>query len=114
MGEIGDPVTYQMYGGGSGDMNIIKSYGWQKRFDKAVVWFLECIQQLGKFAVKRNKNVQLGYRINGDKIGEKKLSSRKVLQVSERKMEQKQIEIHRLNKSTKFLLAWYARAEREC
>lgn len=36
--------------------------GWTRRFDKAIVWFLDCVQQLGRYAMKRDGNVQLGYR----------------------------------------------------
>lgn len=41
-----------------------------RRFDHAMVAFLNCLQQLGDYAESQDSNLKLPYRINKDKIGD--------------------------------------------
>jgi beclin 1 len=50
---------------------------WSTRFDKAMTWFLTCLQDFAEFAIsldKENnvppeKSLKLPYKIDGDKVG---------------------------------------------
>ncbi|KAK9765277.1 Vacuolar protein sorting-associated protein atg6 [Basidiobolus ranarum] len=63
----GDRASYELYG--SGDLHIGRLLQ-NRRFDNAMVAFLNCLQQLGDFAEQQDTNLKLPYRINKDKIGE--------------------------------------------
>lgn len=43
---------------------------WNRRFDYALVAFLNCISQLGDYAESQDSKFRLPYRINKDKIGD--------------------------------------------
>eukprot|EP00732_Lithocolla_globosa_P002998 Lithocolla_globosa_v1_NODE_2209_length_2108_cov_67.504627.p1 type:complete len:507 gc:universal NODE_2209_length_2108_cov_67.504627:1539-19(-) len=58
-------ASYELYG--SGEFGRLFS---NRRFDTAMVAFLDCINQLAKHAEKLDPNFKLPYRIDGDKIGE--------------------------------------------
>ncbi|CAG8458082.1 10210_t:CDS:2 [Paraglomus brasilianum] len=63
----GDRAVYELYG--SGDYAISRVFQ-NGRFDTAMVAFLNCLQQLGEYAEKQDRNIKLPYRINKDKIGD--------------------------------------------
>ena len=43
---------------------------WNRRFDLALVGFLDCIHQLGNYAEKQDPKFRLPYRIMKDRIGD--------------------------------------------
>nr|ACR37454.1 unknown [Zea mays] len=61
--------TYELFG----PVNLF----WSTRFDKAMTWFLTCLQEFAEFAIsldKQNnvppeKSLKLPYKIDGDKVG---------------------------------------------
>ncbi|XP_062207935.1 beclin-1-like protein isoform X2 [Phragmites australis] len=61
--------TYELFG----PVNLF----WSTRFDKAMTWFLTCLQEFAEFAIsldKENnvppeKSLKLPYKIDGDKVG---------------------------------------------
>uniref|UniRef100_N1R296 Beclin-1-like protein n=1 Tax=Aegilops tauschii TaxID=37682 RepID=N1R296_AEGTA len=61
--------TYELFG----PVNLF----WSTRFDKAMTWFLTCLQEFSEFAIsldKENnvpsdKSLKLPYKIDGDKVG---------------------------------------------
>ncbi|KAJ3412956.1 hypothetical protein HDV05_008671 [Chytridiales sp. JEL 0842] len=61
-----DKAVYELYG--SGDLSGILF--WNRRFDNALVAFLNCLQQLGDYAEQQDPKFRLPYRINKDKIGD--------------------------------------------
>ncbi|KAL1921434.1 uncharacterized protein VTP21DRAFT_11150 [Calcarisporiella thermophila] len=63
----GDFASYELYG--SGDLHIGRLF-LNRRFDLAMVAFLNCLQQLGDYAEQQDPNLKLPYRINKDKIGD--------------------------------------------
>ncbi|KAJ3300076.1 Beclin-1 [Borealophlyctis nickersoniae] len=62
----GDKAVYELYG--SGDLKGMLF--WNRRFDNALVAFLNCLQQLGDQAEQQDSKFRLPYRINKDKIGD--------------------------------------------
>ncbi|KAJ3054408.1 autophagy protein 6 [Rhizophlyctis rosea] len=58
----GDKATYELYG--SGDLKGMLF--WNRRFDNALVAFLDCLKQLGDYAEQQDSK----FRINKEKIGE--------------------------------------------
>ncbi|CAG8513138.1 6371_t:CDS:2 [Scutellospora calospora] len=60
-------TTYELYG--SGDIAIGRLF-LNRRFDHAMVAFLNCLQQLGDYAERQEHNFKLPYRISKDKIGD--------------------------------------------
>ncbi|KAJ3080288.1 autophagy protein 6, partial [Quaeritorhiza haematococci] len=65
--KIDDKTIYELYG--SGDLMKGMLF-WNRRFDNALVAFLNCLQQLGDFAEQQDPKFRLPYRINKDKIGD--------------------------------------------
>ncbi|CAL4959679.1 unnamed protein product [Urochloa decumbens] len=61
--------TYELFG----PVNLF----WSTRFDKAMTWFLTCLQEFAEFAISmdkennvpREKSLKLPYKIDGDKVG---------------------------------------------
>lgn len=41
-----------------------------RKFDQAMVAFLECLRQLGEFVAQGDSSLKLPYNINKDKIGD--------------------------------------------
>ncbi|KAJ5078197.1 beclin 1 [Anaeramoeba ignava] len=64
--EMHSNEIYELYHTGDG---MFKKSG-RKRFDQALVWFLECIQELGEFAKKHDKDFSFHFPISGDKVGD--------------------------------------------
>lgn len=62
----GDAATYELYG----TSDLTGMLFWNRRFDHALVAFLNCILQLGDFAEAQDPKFRLPYRINKDKIGD--------------------------------------------
>ncbi|KAI8850610.1 Atg6/Beclin [Chytridium lagenaria] len=62
----GDKTTYELYG--TGDLAGILF--WNRRFDNALVAFLNCLQQLGDYAEQKDPKFRLPYRMTKDKIGD--------------------------------------------
>lgn len=53
----------------SGDLPIGRMF-MHRKFDMAMVAFLECLRQLGEFVEQRDPDVHLPYKIAKDKIGD--------------------------------------------
>lgn len=62
-----DEASYELYG--YGDSHISRLF-WNRRFDNALIAFLNCIQQIGEHSESVDSKFKLPYRINKDKIGE--------------------------------------------
>ncbi|CAJ0755860.1 8143_t:CDS:2 [Entrophospora sp. SA101] len=64
----GDSITsYELYG--TGDIAIGRLFQ-NRRFDSAMVGFLNCLQQLGEYVESEDPKLNLPYRINKDKIND--------------------------------------------
>ncbi|KAN0060501.1 Vacuolar protein sorting-associated protein atg6 [Thecaphora frezii] len=63
----GDKAVYELYG--SGDWQIGRLLQ-SRRFDHAMVGFLECLRQLASWASERDESLRLPHTINKDRIGE--------------------------------------------
>ncbi|KAI9141473.1 Atg6/Beclin [Paraphysoderma sedebokerense] len=63
----GDKNSYELFG--SGDLHLGRIF-WNRRFDHAMVAFLNCLQQLGDYCELQDENFRLPYRISKDKIGD--------------------------------------------
>ncbi|KAG0261720.1 autophagy protein 6 [Mortierella polycephala] len=63
----GDRASYELYG--SGEFAIGRVF-LNRRFDNAMVAFLNCLQQLGDYAEQQGQKLSLPYRINKDRIGD--------------------------------------------
>ncbi|KAF9111084.1 autophagy protein 6 [Mortierella sp. AM989] len=61
----GDRASYELYG--SGDLRMLFL---NRRFDTAMVAFLNCLQQLGDYAEQQGHKLELPYKINKDRIGD--------------------------------------------
>ncbi|KAL0476253.1 vacuolar protein sorting protein VPS30 [Acrasis kona] len=61
----GSASTYELYGGGGGGGGLF----WAGRFDKAMVFFLQCIKELSEHIAKSDPTFTLPYRIEADRIG---------------------------------------------
>nr|CAG8562869.1 9268_t:CDS:2 [Entrophospora candida] len=59
--------TFQKYG--TGDIAIGRLFQ-NRRFDSAMVGFLNCLQQLGEYVESEDPKLNLPYRINKDKIND--------------------------------------------
>ncbi|KAI9336080.1 autophagy protein Apg6-domain-containing protein [Obelidium mucronatum] len=62
----GEKTAYELYG--SNDFTVLLF--WNRRFDSALVAFLNCIQQLGDFVQQRDPKLKLPYSIHKDRIGD--------------------------------------------
>ncbi|KAF9957349.1 autophagy protein 6 [Mortierella alpina] len=63
----GDRASYELYG--SGEFAIGRVF-LNRRFDNAMVAFLNCLQQLGDYAEQQGPRLALPYKINKDRIGD--------------------------------------------
>ncbi|EPQ29019.1 uncharacterized protein PFL1_03309 [Pseudozyma flocculosa PF-1] len=63
----GDRAVYELYG--SGDWQIGRLLQ-SRRFDHAMVGFLDCLKQLATWASQRDESLRLPHAINKDRIGE--------------------------------------------
>ncbi|KAF8923939.1 autophagy protein 6 [Dissophora ornata] len=63
----GDRASYELYG--SGEFAIGRVF-LNRRFDNAMVAFLNCLQQLGDYAEQQGPKLELPYKINKDRIGD--------------------------------------------
>ncbi|KAI1321211.1 autophagy protein 6 [Mortierella claussenii] len=63
----GDRASYELYG--SGEFAIGRVF-LNRRFDNAMVAFLNCLQQLGDYAEQQGPKLELPYKINKDHIGD--------------------------------------------
>ncbi|KAF9189942.1 autophagy protein 6 [Haplosporangium sp. Z 767] len=63
----GDRASYELYG--SGEFAIGRVF-LNRRFDNAMVAFLNCLQQLGDYAEQQGQKLSLPYKINKDRIGD--------------------------------------------
>ncbi|KAF9352309.1 autophagy protein 6 [Mortierella sp. NVP85] len=66
----GDKASYELYG--SGEFAIGRVF-LNRRFDNAMVAFLNCLQQLGDYAEQhgqQDQKLELPYKINKDRIGD--------------------------------------------
>lgn len=61
------PQTFELFS--SGDLPIGRMF-MHRRFDQAMVAFLDCLKQLGEFVEKRDPDMKLPYPIVKDKIGD--------------------------------------------
>ncbi|KAG2153700.1 APG6-domain-containing protein [Suillus bovinus] len=64
---VGDKATYELYG--SGDLHLGRLLH-NRRFDFAMVAFLECLKQLIDFVKSQDPSVEFPHQIVKDKIGE--------------------------------------------
>lgn len=64
---VGDKATYELYG--SGDLHLGRLLH-NRRFDFAMVAFLECLKQLIDFVKSQDSTVEFPHQIVKDKIGE--------------------------------------------
>lgn len=64
---LGDKATYELYG--SGDLHFGRLLH-NRRFDFAMVAFLECLKQLMDYANSQDSNIEFPHQIIKDKIGE--------------------------------------------
>ncbi|KAM0789553.1 hypothetical protein ACM66B_000364 [Microbotryomycetes sp. NB124-2] len=63
----GDKATLELYG--SGDFAVMRLLQ-NRRFDMAMVAFLDCLKQIGDFVGQRDKDLRLQHKIVKDKIGD--------------------------------------------
>ncbi|CAO3568433.1 unnamed protein product [Mortierella alpina] len=63
----GDRASYELYG--SGEFAIGRVF-LNRRFDNAMVAFLNCLQQLGDYAEQQGPRLALPYKISKDRIGD--------------------------------------------
>ncbi|KFH66745.1 hypothetical protein MVEG_07270 [Podila verticillata NRRL 6337] len=63
----GDRASYELYG--SGEFGFGRMF-LNRRFDNAMVAFLNCLQQLGDYAEQQGPRLELPYKINKDRIGD--------------------------------------------
>ncbi|KAG0038313.1 autophagy protein 6 [Podila clonocystis] len=63
----GDRASYELYG--SGEFGFGRMF-LNRRFDNAMVAFLNCLQQLGDYAEQQGPKLELPYKINKDRIGD--------------------------------------------
>ncbi|KAG0213320.1 autophagy protein 6 [Mortierella sp. GBA30] len=63
----GDRASYELYG--SGEFAIGRVF-LNRRFDNAMVAFLNCLQQLGDYAEQQGPKLALPYKISKDRIGD--------------------------------------------
>eukprot|EP01027_Heterolobosea_sp_BB2_P006317 GEZU01009561.1.p1 GENE.GEZU01009561.1~~GEZU01009561.1.p1 ORF type:complete len:104 (-),score=16.53 GEZU01009561.1:21-332(-) len=54
--------VYELYGGGG-------FFRWQSKFDKAMIGYVSCLQQMAEFAQAKDPQFKLPYPIVGDKVG---------------------------------------------
>eukprot|EP00455_Lapot_gusevi_P030973 TRINITY_DN3340_c0_g1_i2.p1 TRINITY_DN3340_c0_g1~~TRINITY_DN3340_c0_g1_i2.p1 ORF type:complete len:123 (-),score=21.22 TRINITY_DN3340_c0_g1_i2:37-405(-) len=67
MARVEDPNnTHELYGS---DLSLGRIF-WYRRFHTAMVWFLECIQELGEYAHSVDPSFNLKYKIQQDRIGD--------------------------------------------
>ncbi|KAI6040301.1 APG6-domain-containing protein [Pisolithus marmoratus] len=64
---VGDKATYELYG--SGDLHFGRLLH-NRRFDFAMVAFLECLKQLMDYVKSQDSNIEFPHQIAKDKIGE--------------------------------------------
>lgn len=64
---MGDKATYELYG--SGDLHFGRLLH-NRRFDFAMVAFLECLKQLMDYVKSQDSNIEFPHQIIKDKIGE--------------------------------------------
>lgn len=64
---VGDKATYELYG--SGDLHFGRLLH-NRRFDFAMVAFLECLKQMMDYVKSQDQNVDFPHQIVKDKIGE--------------------------------------------
>lgn len=64
---LGDKATYELYG--SGDLHFGRLLH-NRRFDFAMVAFLECLKQLMDYVKSQDSNIEFPHQIIKDKIGE--------------------------------------------
>ncbi|KAF9425700.1 autophagy protein 6 [Podila epigama] len=63
----GDRASYELYG--SGEFGFGRMF-LNRRFDNAMVAYLNCLQQLGDYAEQQGSKLELPYKINKDRIGD--------------------------------------------
>jgi len=64
--KIDDGTIYELYG--SNDSNFSRLF-LGRPLDLAIVAYLECLQEISKFAETKDKQLQLPYQIKGELIG---------------------------------------------
>lgn len=65
MSKQDDDSAFELYG--SNDLNFSRLF-WYRRFDTALLWLLDCIEQFGQYATKVDPSFKLKYPIKGDTI----------------------------------------------
>jgi beclin 1 len=60
-------TSYELYG--RGEFSFGRAFH-NRRFDLAMLYFLECLRQLGEFAERCDPKFKLPYSIDKDKIGQ--------------------------------------------
>ncbi|GAA5902431.1 hypothetical protein JCM5296_006419 [Sporobolomyces johnsonii] len=63
----GDRASYELYG--SGDFAVTRLLQ-NRRFDLAMVAFLDCLRQLSEWVVSRDRSVRLPHAVVKDRIGD--------------------------------------------
>ncbi|KAF8639561.1 hypothetical protein AX17_001463 [Amanita inopinata Kibby_2008] len=63
----GDKATYELYG--SGDLHLGRLFH-NRRFDLAMVAFLDCLKQLTDYVKSQDGNVDFPHQVSKDKIGD--------------------------------------------
>lgn len=53
----------------SGDLPIARMFA-HRKFDAAMVAFLDCLRQMGEYVESQDSNIKMPYNINKDKIGD--------------------------------------------
>ncbi|KAM0747998.1 APG6-domain-containing protein [Meredithblackwellia eburnea MCA 4105] len=64
----GDRAVYELYG--SGEINAVTRMLQNRRFDHAMVAFLDCLRQMLDFVKSRDKTFRVVHAVNKDKIGD--------------------------------------------
>jgi Apg6 BARA domain len=69
-----DENVFELYG--SSDISLGRLF-WYRRFDQAMVGFLQCVSELGQYTAKRDRsrNFKLPHTIDKDRIGEGSIRS---------------------------------------
>ncbi|KAK4702476.1 beclin, partial [Phenoliferia sp. Uapishka_3] len=64
----GDKAVYELYG--SGEFNAVTRLLQNRRFDLAMVAFLDCLRQVMEFVRSKDKSIKLPHVVHKDKIGD--------------------------------------------
>jgi len=98
--KVNENTTYELYG--SSDISLGRLF-WYRRFDNGMTAFLQCLKEIGDHAESQDKNFQLPYKIDKDKIGDMSIR----IQFNTEETWTKSLKY--MLTSLKFLLVWVAK-----